>query len=271
MKREILVLCFWLLSCVTALAAQVDTVIIRSEVMQRDIKAVIILPQDYAQEDAWPVLYLLHGHGGNYANWITRTPELPELADRYQMIVVCPDGGINSWYWDSPEKSSYRYEHYVAQEIPAWIDANYHTVASREGRAISGLSMGGHGALYLAFKHQDIFGAAGSTAGGVDIRPFPLNWGMAEHLGAYAAYPERWNQHTVINMLHLLTPGALELIIDCGTEDFFYPVNETFHRKLLDNNIAHTYITGPGKHDWNYWNRSIRQQMQFFHYYFTGN
>lgn len=251
-----------------ALAAQVDTILTRSEAMAKDLKAVVILPDSYADRDSVPVLYLLHGAGGDYANWIKRVPALKELADRYQMMVVCPDGAADSWYWDSPLDPAYRYETYVAKELTSWIDARYKTIKGRHGRAITGLSMGGHGALYLAIKHQDIFGAAGSTAGGVDIRAFAGNWRMANHLGLYSENPDRWEQHTIMGMLHLLPPGSLSLIIDCGIEDFFYKVNEALHAQLLYRNIPHTYITGPGKHEWPYWTRSIRAQMQYFHYFF---
>jgi len=270
-KHTIVTLLLAYFGLLPARAAQVDTILTYSEAMQKEIKAVVILPDDYELMDSVPVLYLLHGYGGNYANWLRRSPELPDLVDRYRFMVVCADGARGSWYWDSPIDPAYRYETYVALELPDWIDARYKTVKGRHGRAITGLSMGGHGALYLAFKHQDRYGAAGSTAGGVDFRPFPLNWRIADRLGSYAEHPERWNQHTVINMLHLLTPGSLSLIIDCGVNDFFYDVNEAFHRELTYRNIPHTYITGPGKHDTAYWRRSIRGQMQYFHYFFYGN
>jgi len=61
----------------------------------------------------------------------------------------------------------------VSKELIQWVDENYRTIAERGGRAISGLSMGGHGGLFLGFRHQDVFGACGSMSGGVDIRPFP--------------------------------------------------------------------------------------------------
>ncbi|MBD0286248.1 MAG: esterase family protein, partial [Flavisolibacter sp.] len=117
--------------------------------------------------------------------------------------------------------------------------------------------------------HQDVFGAGGSMSGGVDIRPFPNNWDLALRLGSYAQYPERWEQNTVINLLHLLTPNALALIIDCGTEDFFFRVNEQLHQKLLDRNIPHDYITRPGQHNWNYWSNGVHYQLLFMHRFFT--
>jgi len=248
--------------------AAVDTVSVWSEAMNKTVKTVIVTPDDYAQRDSFPVVYLLHGYSGNYADWVNKAPEIKDLADQYGLIIVCPDGGYGSWYWDSPVDRSFRYETFVSNELITWIDDQYKTIASREGRAITGLSMGGHGALYLAMKHVDVYGAAGSTAGGVDIRPFPLNWDMAKRLGSYADHPERWDSHTVINLIHRPTPNALSLIIDCGTSDFFYGVNEQLHRKLLDRNIPHTYITGPGAHNWEYWQRSIGYQLLFFDKFF---
>lgn len=251
-------------------AARVDTVAVESRAMKKAIKAVVIEPENYASLDSVPVVYLLHGYSGNYADWVTKAPEIKALADQYQFLIVCPDGGYGSWYWDSPVDNAFKYETFVSGELIEWVDTHYKTIANRSGRAISGLSMGGHGALFLAMRHLNVFGAAGSTAGGVDIRPFPLNWDMAKRLGSYAEQPERWEAHTVINQLHRITPDTLSLIFDCGTSDFFYGVNEQLHRKLLDRNIPHTYFTAPGAHNWVYWQQSIRYHLLYFHQFFTG-
>ena len=186
------------------------------------------------------------------------------------MIIVCPDGGYGSWYWDSPMDEKFKYETYISKELVAWVDGKYKTIKDRKGRAITGLSMGGHGALYLAFKHQDIFGAAGSMSGGVDIRPFPNNWDMAKRLGNYAEQPERWEKNTVINMLYLLTPNRLALIIDCGSDDFFFKVNENLHDQLLLRNIPHDYITRPGGHNWPYWANAVKYQLLFMNDFFSS-
>lgn len=264
MRTIILQACLFAGFSMTAGAATVDTVETYSNSMQKTIKAVIITPDGYSESKGLPVLYLLHGHGGNYADWITKDKELDEYADRYNMIIVCPDGGVNSWYFDSPVNKDFRYETYVSKELVTWVDKNYKTIKDRSGRAITGLSMGGHGALYLAFRHQDVFGAAGSMSGGVDIRPFPRNWELSQRLGTYAENPENWNENTVINMLHLLTPGSLALIIDCGTGDFFYEVNVKLHEKLKYRNIPHDFISRSGSHTWDYWKNSIRYQLVFF-------
>src|SRR5690606_1283607 len=133
-----------------------------------------------------------------------------------------PDGGVTSWYFDSPIDPQMQYETYMSKELITRIDQTYRTLSDRSGRAITGLSMGGHGAFYLAFKHQDIWGAAGSMSGGVDLRPFPNNWDLAKRLGNYAEHKENWETNTVINLVHQLEGDHLKLIFDCGSSDFFY-------------------------------------------------
>lgn len=262
----ILLLC--LLAGNKAFAASVDTVVNFSRSMNKDIKAVVITPDDYGNKKDFPVVYLLHGYSGNYADWISKVPSIKSAADLYQVILVCPDGGFGSWYFDSPVDPSLRYETYITRELVTWVDAHYRTIKERRGRAITGLSMGGHGALYLALRHQDLFGAAGSMSGGVDIRPFPLNWDLSKCLGSYAQHPENWERNTVTNMLHLLTPNGLALIIDCGSEDFFFKVNEKLHEKLLERNIPHDFISRPGAHNWEYWTGAVEYQLLFMSRFF---
>jgi S-formylglutathione hydrolase FrmB len=231
----------------------------------------VIRPADYSKTRKYPVLYLLHGYSGNYADWLGKAPAIKEYADLYNMLIVCPDGGYGSWYFDSPADSAWKYETYVSKELVSWVDKNYQTINNRTGRAITGLSMGGHGALFLAFRHQDVFGAAGSTSGGVDMRPFPGNWEIAKRLGEYAQYPKRWDDYSVINLTYLLKPNSLALIIDCGTSDFFYEVNTALHEKLLHNNIPHDFISRPGGHTTEYWQNSIRYQLLFMSDFFQKN
>ena len=269
MKR-ILVFLLTILAFASIQAAVVDTIQIYSKSMQKNIKAVIVIPDNYASTKELPVVYLLHGYSGNHLDWITKAKGFEKAADQYNLIIVCPDGGYGSWYWNSPIDPKSQYETFVSDELVKAIDGKYKTIKDRTGRAITGLSMGGHGALYLAIRHQDVFGAAGSMSGGVDIRPFPNNWDMAKQLGTYAEQPERWEKNTVINMLNLLTPNALAIIIDCGTDDFFYEVNENLHQQLMYRNIPHDFITRPGAHTWPYWTNAIKYQLLFMSNYFDS-
>ena len=128
--------------------------------------------------------------------------------------------------------------------------------------------MGGHGALWNAIRHTDVFGAAGSTSGGVDIRPFSKNWMMPEQLGEMETNKEVWEQHTVINQVDKLQKDDLAMIIDCGEADFFLDVNKNLHKRLLELKIDHDFITRPGGHNGEYWNNSIDYQILFFSKFF---
>lgn len=250
-------------------SSNVDTVLVESKSMKKTIPNIVILPDTYMNnEKGFSVLYLLHGAGGNFKNWLQEVPEIKEFADTYNIIIVCPDGGNTSWYFDSPIDIEIKYETYISKELIETIDFKYNTIAKHTNRAITGLSMGGHGAFYLAFKHPDIWGAAGSMSGGVDIRPFQNKWDLTKRLGEYCKYKENWEDNTVINMVYLLDGKNLKLIFDCGIDDFFYDVNKRFHEHLIERNIKHDYIERPGFHNWDYWRNSIKYHVLYFSNYF---
>lgn len=238
--------------------------------MQKDIKVVVVKPAAYNDTVLYPVVYLLHGYSGNYAGWLRDAPQLPAKADEMNVILVCPDGGYNSWYFDSPVDPAVRYETFITGELVPYIDANYRTRPDREHRAITGLSMGGHGALYLSIRHKTLFGAAGSICGGVDIRPFPKSWDMVKVLGDPVVNKENWENNTVINIADQLKNGELKLIMDCGVGDFFLQVNRNLHQKLLEMKVDHDYTERPGAHNKAYWGNSIDYQLLFFKKYFQN-
>ena len=128
MRKYTLILCF-LLAAATASAAKIDTVAVFSAKMQRDIPALVVVP-DAGAVRRMPVLYLLHGYSGSYMTWQRDVTDLRPLADAYGMIIACPDGE-NSWYWDSPLDPASQFETFVSQEFPDWIDAHYPTIPSR--------------------------------------------------------------------------------------------------------------------------------------------
>ncbi|HTM98968.1 MAG TPA: alpha/beta hydrolase family protein [Pedobacter sp.] len=255
-----------------AFAAKVDTVAIYSASMKKNVKAVVITPASYKDKSKhFPVVYLLHGYSDSYSGWVKRVPGILNEADQYNMIIVCPDGAYGSWYFDSPIDSTKRYETNVAVEIPDYIDKHYRTIADRKARAITGLSMGGHGAFYLGIRHKDFFGAIGSMSGGVDIRPFPNNWDIKKSLGDYASNTDNWNKNTVINLVDQLKNDEQRIVIECGIDDFFLKVNRNLHEKLLAQKINHDYTERPGAHNWMYWSNAIKYQLLYFNNFFKAN
>lgn len=269
MKNVTVFLLFCLITHLVS-GARVERTTVYSAGMNNNLPVVVIIPNQASETSRCPVVYLLHGHGGNANSWIQIKPELSEMADKNNIIFVCPDGK-NSWYWDSPTNPAYRFETFVSRELVTWVDSLYPSIADRKARAITGLSMGGHGALWLSFRNKDVYGAAGSTSGGVDIRPFPNNWNMKDQLGELSQNPDVWDNHTVINQVDKIANGDLALIIDCGYRDFFFDVNNNLHAKLMANNIGHDYLVRPGVHDGNFWNNSIDYQVLFFKKFFVKN
>lgn len=266
--QKVLLLSFFAIIFFASKAAKIDTVMVISNTMKKDVQTVIIVPNK-ASNDKCPVVYLLHGYGNNAKTWIEIKPELPRIADEKGIIFVCPDGK-NSWYWDSPKNKDVRYETFISKELVSYVDSHYNTIADRKGRAITGLSMGGHGAMWNAIRHTDVFSAAGTTSGGMDIRPFPKNWEMSIQLGELSENKEIWDYHTVINLVPTMKPGRLAIIMDCGERDFFLEVNKNLHEAFLKKGIEHDFIIRPGEHNFKYWNNSIDYQILFFDKYFKS-
>lgn len=263
---------FLVLLFFSAQAAHVDTIQVFSPSMNKNIKTCVIVPDNYKKsKKKFPVVYLLHGYSGNYGTWVKSFKEVSQQVDRYGFIAIGVDGNYSSWYFDSPIDPTFKYETYIIDELVPFIDKKYKTIASREGRAISGLSMGGHGSLYLSLKHQDVFGAAGSMSGGVDIRPFSEKWDIKNRLGAITDFPENWEKNTVVNLIELNQNNNLKLIIDCGVDDFFIDVNRELHQKMLALKIDHDYIERSGKHNIDYWENSLKFQLLFFYNFFHSS
>ncbi len=250
-------------------ASTVDTVSIKSAVMRKSIKAVVIKPNSYLQTDQrFPVVYLLHGFGGNYSNWVKKVPHIQQLADELQLMIVCPDGAIGSWYFDSPIDSNYQYETFISAEVPQFIDAHYKTIANRKARAITGLSMGGHGGLFLGFRHANLFSACGSMSGALHVTVITKGYQVEQRLGDTGTYKKYWNDWSVLNAIEQKPSDALSIIFDCGTEDRVLPMSRAVHEKMLKLKIPHDYTERPGNHDWRYWNTAIDYQLLYFSKHF---
>lgn len=245
-------------------SARVDTVEMISAYLKKTTRFVVVTPDRNDASIRFPVVYLLHGYSGDHSQWLRDAPQLSARADEHQVILVAPDGGYGSWYFDSPIDTAIRYESFIIKELIGYIDSNYPSMPHRSSRAVTGLSMGGHGALFLASRHSDAFGSAGSICGGVDFRAFPENWDIKKALGPYSSKPAVWDAHVVLNTIERLKNKEVNMVIDCGLDDFFLEVNRALHRKLMDRKIDHDYIERPGAHNAAYWRNSIDYQLLYF-------
>ena len=134
----------------------------------------VTLPGNYFTSGTtrFPVLYLLHGGaGGNSAQWTTGGGDEENITAAYPVITVMPDGGKVGWFtnWVNQSGTTQNWaDFYLTQLIP-WVDANLRTIASKSGRAIAGLSMGGFGAVRFAQDRPDLFAFVASFSGAVDL------------------------------------------------------------------------------------------------------
>jgi S-formylglutathione hydrolase FrmB len=270
----------WLLIlsvCQITEAAKIDSLDIPSTAMHKTYKAVVVLPASYGKsKSAYPVLYLLHGGFGHYRDWIDKTPDkklLDRLADSYNMIIVLPEGEIFSYYIDSPVDKGSQFESYIIKDVVPKIDNTYRTNRSNKARAISGLSMGGYGALYLSARHPDVFDAAGSMSGA--LNPDMMGWKLSPEMAvnikkAFGAImgdmqSVDYSIYSVISMADLIKKNGTKVIIDCGVDDFLIEPNRELHRRLLFNQTPHDYSERPGGHSWDYWQNSLPHHILFFY------
>jgi S-formylglutathione hydrolase FrmB len=239
--------------------------------MFKNVKCVVVTPANYKQTATrFPVVYLLHGFSGSYSDWVRRVPEMQSLSDQHGALIVCPDAAYSSWYFDSPVDLTMQYETNVGVEIPAYIDSVYRTVKDRKARAITGLSMGGHGGLFLGFRHANLFGACGSMSGALDVSYITRGYDVEKRLGDTIANKQYYLDLSVINVIEKAPSDSLSIIIDCGTEDGLIATNRKVHEKMMRLKIPHDYTERPGKHNWDYWRNAIKYQMLFFDEHFKN-
>lgn len=271
---------------VLAFSAKVDTLDVPSASMNRTLRAAVILPDGYkrAGKQLFPVLYLLHGGGGSFRDWLSKTPDktlLHRLADQYKLIIVTPDGDPTSYYFDSPLVKDSQFETFISAELIDKIDNTYRTVRDKKGRVIAGLSMGGHGAMFIASRHPDRYAAVGSMSGVMNINT--TSWKVApdfarsraENFARLLGPPKEGDApypgYTVVTLASQLKANNLPLMLDIGVDDFLIETNRDLHRQLLANQTPHDYTERPGAHAWEYWENALPYQLLFFHKILTKN
>ncbi len=295
---------------------RVETQTFHTDALGVDKHVTIYLPAGYDASPAkkWPVFYYLNGLGGGETDWVG-AGHLDKTADAMHLgaIVVMPDGD-NNFYIDSAMAEDYdgcmktgagmfsprqphestcvhasKYATYIVEDLLKWVDGHYRTIATRDGRAIAGLSMGGYGALELGMRFTDRFSAAASHSG-VDAllyeSPYPYPTGHPELVktladvskwgagggpltawirAVFGADRETWVALDPIALAGKLEPGKLAIYLDCGTEDDFNLNNAAayLHDVLLARKIDHAFFLGPGRHDFDFWSARLPFSLAF--------
>jgi putative tributyrin esterase len=246
----------------------------------KDMKFNVILPADYASDAdrRFPVLYLLHGFGGDYADWC-KYSRVVDYAKPYEEIIIMPEGD-NSWYVNSYSDPKEGWEEYIVDDLIGYVDAHYRTKALREGRAIAGLSMGGYGALFLGLKHHDMFVAVASLSGAIAVANLGqwdvqmqnrFNTGKSQFFAdirrTLAAdfgpenNPGRKDEDPFL-LIRTLTPANCpQLYLAIGWDDNLLAENREFVAVLSQLKMPYRYAEGPGQHEWKVWDEQIQRVL----------
>lgn len=246
-----------------------------SSVLGRKWSYAVYLPDGYQTAGLrYPVLYLLHGNGGNRYSWVNdgriqRTAD--ELVARGEIppcIIVMPDAGT-SWYVDRVE----RMEQAVMEDLLADVERSWKALPVRGGRLLAGLSMGGYGALRFALKYPDRFAAAALLSPAI-YDPQPPRESAARRVGVFGApdydpavwkqlnYPELW-------AAYLAKQQPVPMYINSGDDDEFYIENEAVRLYALlrgNKHPAELRIVNGG-HVWPVWESTIGDAMKYIFRY----
>jgi putative tributyrin esterase len=257
----------------------------------RKMKYNIVLPTQYEESsERYPVLYLLHGYSSNYTAWVRMG--VPAYAKNFKLIVVMPDAG-NSWYvnWaKSEEGQKNAWEDAIIKDLIGHIDSTYRTVATRSGRAINGLSMGGYGGLMLGLRHPDLFCSVGSQSGALafakqygerikENKPMPprqlknepnkqigiegfMSQVERSPKGALFVTPEDAGAYDPFQIVLKIPADQMpHICIDCGTEDRLLGASQDFMKLMMEHKIPFTYSQSKGEHKAAYWTREVGEAM----------
>jgi putative tributyrin esterase len=206
----------------------------------------------------FPVVYLLHGHGGNHTDWFANTGAAA-IANALSLVVVTPDAG-NSWYLNTPTE---RWEDYIVQDLIQEIERRWPVKPGRQSRAVAGLSMGGYGAMKMAFRHPGTFAMAASMSGALDTTRdvSVFSGGRSREVDAWFGPPGSATRrdNDVYRLATEAAPAGLPyLYLDCGVDDPWFGINREFAAVLKARGLAHEFHEESGNHDWRYWDRQVR-------------
>jgi len=231
-----------------------------STALDRDRPYRVILPAAIPAGKKLPVLYLLHGGGGNFHDW-SNYSDVARFAER-GFILVMPEGE-SSYYTNAADRPQDRYEDYIATDLIADVEKQFPAASGRANRAIMGVSMGGFGAVNLALKHPDLFSFAAGISSALDVPSRPFSIKRIQQYRQHAAIFGRWkSEHRGANDPFILArsvdPARTPYFyLTCGDQEGLLPANHQFASLLKARRIAGEFHGGPGGHDWNQWNARL--------------
>jgi S-formylglutathione hydrolase FrmB len=270
---------FFFLAPPTRAAARAECVSVPSKILNRSVPYCVLLPPTYDEQKSsrYPILYLLHGLGDNdqfliHSGGMNLIQDLWEQHQLGEFLIVTPAAGT-SFYINSQDGKR-RYEDFFLQEFMPAIEKRYRTQPGRNSRGIAGISMGGYGALHIAFRHPQLFAAVAAHSAALienlpkistqNSRQFPQLRVLGDAFGSPfdAAF---WNQNDPVTIARAANLSGLKIYFDCGSEDDYgFESGATALDKLLTSrHISHEFHLYPGAHDWTYFASHLPASLEF--------
>lgn len=226
----------------------IDTVYYRSKTVDTTRRALVYTPPGYSKDKKYPVLYLLHGIGGDEFEWITNGHPQVILDNLYAakkiepMIVVLPNGramkddrAIGNIFDSAKVQAFSTFEKDLLDDLIPFIEKTYPVYTDRGNRAIAGLSMGGGQSLNFGLGNLDVFA-----------------W-----VGSFSAAPNTKTPEVLLPHPDVARNELKLLWISCGDSDNLILYSSRTHDYLEKNNVPHIYHIEPGKHEFKVWKNDL--------------
>jgi S-formylglutathione hydrolase FrmB len=268
-----------------AATGRVECNSVPSKILTHPVPYCIIVPPSFDADKSrqFPVLYFLHGLGDNEQSFIHTgawnvTEDLLERNEIREFLIATPFGGA-SFYINSKDGKT-RYEDFLLQEFFPFIEKRYRAVPGRAHRAIAGISMGGYGALHLAFRHPQLFSSVGAHSAAL-IEKLPVFLGSTPNsprsrvLGeVFGSPPDEafWQRNSPLTLARTADLQGLKIYFDCGDQDDYgFDAGAAALDKILNRRrIPHEYHLYPGRHDPVYFGEHLPASLQFASRHFAN-
>lgn len=253
-----------------------------SDLLGEEVKYSVYLPHDYdLSERKYPVLFLLHGYSDDETGWV-QFGEVKQVADEAignkkatPMVIIMPDAKV-TWYCND-HKMKTPWEDMFIKELIPFMEENYKIRTKKEFRAISGLSMGGYGALKIAMKHHTMFGSCVALSAAVYTDDQVINFGQKRFDGTFGflfgeglegnnRLTEHWKNENplhIVDTKELTDLNSVRFYIDCGDDDWLGDGNWELHKKMRTKGIKHEYRVRNGGHQWSYWRTGLADALEY--------
>jgi S-formylglutathione hydrolase FrmB len=271
-------------NCASAATGRIECNSLPSKILAHPVNYCVILPPSYDADKTrrFPILYFFHGLGDNeqmfiHAGGFNLVQDLWERGQIGEFLIVTPNA--DATFYINSRDGKVRYEDFLVQEFLPGIETRYRTRPGRAIRGVAGVSMGGYGALHLAFRHPQLFSAVSAHSPAIiDKLPAftaPTSGGSMRSrvLGATFGSPPDpafWDHNSPLTLARSANLAGVKVYFDCGDQDDFgFESGATALDKILaSRHIPHEAHIYPGRHDWQYFAEHLPASLEFHSRFF---